>query len=573
MSGHGHSPVHYEVFSRKTPQSSWTLQMASEERAQAIATAEDMLANRHVAAVKVTKEMFDADSGEFSSLTLLTKGQPEARRTLKLAPETDSVCTGPQDFYSLHARDKIARLLEDWLRRHRVTPFELLHRPDLAERMEASGSELLHVVQKLAVVESQEGGQDLHALMRRWQALIDRAVTRLIEDGRRRLFPDVDAANWLGTIDQLHDHNERAYVLGGSIAAVLAREQRPMAKLEKLLGLARLLAEDLGGREWALQTLEIPVTEIFASRVMLADVLGADSDLGGSMAILTRMAAGREVDLIAVHDAKVARLIPPLTGVLGGYHDLIVRGCFPALSYNISRRLIAELKGPRRLKPHDALAEIETLRALALCMTAAGKEEGQRDDIKDAFFERSKMLVSTDFVESLTRGCTGAADEIDKLIWLCENVAGAMNKRQGARWLISAIGGVKFEREMRDPAVSATQRLQTLAQMQRRVRQVQLSDKDGEEACGKLGHIGGLVAADVHMVAHLLRSSAPPVQKISLLLGFATGASAPLGPVSDQARSEVMKLLRTPEVRQGLVENPQAMAALRPMLAAAGLAA
>lgn len=573
MSGRGHSQVHYEVFARKTVQSSWVLQIATEDRALAMQNAEDMLAERRFAAVRVTKEMLDAETGEFSSVNLMTKGVPEVTKKLKLAAETDSVCTSPQDLYSLHAREKISRLLEDWLKRNHVTPFELLHRPDLAEKLDAADGELLHVTQKLAIPESHETGQDLHELMRRWRALIDRSTARLINDGRRKLFPDIDPANWLATIDKLNDHSERAYVLGGAIAKLLVGDKRPAAKLDRLLVYGQLLSEDLGGREWALQVLEVPIVEIFAIRASLNDVLGHDADLGTSMAVLTRMAAGVEVDMVAKYDAKVAKLIPPLTGVLLGYHDLIVQGCFPHLGFSISRRLMQELKGPRRLKPGDPEAEIEILRSLALCMMAAGKEEHQRDDIKEAFLERSKTLVSTDFVDSLTKTATTPSEEIEKLIWLCENVAGGVNKRQASRWLLAAVGALKFERDMRDVERPASQRLAVLAHMQRRIVRSQINDKDGEDAAIKLGHIGGLIAADAHLIAHILKAPTQPLQKLQLLLTFAVGQSAPLGPVSDQAKSEAMKLLRGPEMRQVLTDQPQALATLTPLMKAAGLAA
>ena len=573
MSGRGHSQVHYEVFARKTVQSSWVLQIATEDRAVALQNAEDMLAERRVAAVRVTKEMLDPETGEFSSVNLMTKGVPEVTKKLKLAAETDSVCTSPQDLYSLHAREKISRLLEDWLRRNHVTPFELLHRPDLAEKLDASDGELLHVTQKLAIPESHESGQDLHELIRRWRGLIDRSTARLINDGRRKLFPEIDPANWLAMIDRLHDHPERAYVLGGGIAKLLTADKRPVAKLDRLLVYGQLLGEDLKSREWAMQVLEVPIVEIFAARASLNDVLGHDADLGTSMAVLTRMAAGVEVDMVAKYDAKVAKLIPPLTGVLRGYHDLIIQGCFPHLGFSISRRLMQELKGPRRLKPGDPEGEIEILRSLALCMMAAGKEEHQRDDIKEAFMERSKTLVSTDFVDSLTKTAATPAEEIEKLIWLCENVAGGVNKRQASRWLVGAIGAVKFERDMRDAERPASQRLAALAHMQRRIIRAQINDKDGEEAVAKLGHLGAMVAADVHLIAHITKAPTPPLQKLQLLLTFAVGQSAPLGPVSDQAKSEALKLLRGPDVRQALTDQPQALAALTPMMKAAGLAA
>ena len=50
--------------------------------------------------------------------------------------------------------------------RAQVTPFELMHRPDLAEVLEASGVELQHAVQKVAVPQSQATGQGVHELIR-----------------------------------------------------------------------------------------------------------------------------------------------------------------------------------------------------------------------------------------------------------------------------------------------------------------------------------------------------------------------------------------------------------------------
>ena len=567
-----HHQVHFELFSRRTPQAGWALEMASETRETVMQNAEEMLKSGR-AAVRVTKEVFDQDSGEFSSVTVFEKGISAPLKKLKLAPTTDTVCTSPHDLYTPIAREKIARLLEDWLNKQGVTPFELLHRPDLAERLEASGSELLHVVQKLSVPESHESGQDLHDLMRRWSALFDRACTRLIQDGRKKIFPALTPATCLAVVDKLHDQAERAYLFGGALSAVLADHRRPSVKLELLLTYADILAANLCGREWALQLVEMPVVEVFGSRASLNDVLGHETDLGDSMIVMTHIAAGREVALISKADARVARLMPPLDGVLGGYHDLIRAGHMPQLGFNISKRLMQELKGPRRLKPSDPEAEIETLRVLALCMTAAGRDETQRDDIKDAFIERSKKLVTADFVSSLLETSTDPANEADRLIWLCENMVGVSNKRQAARWLHQIVSAAKFERHMREGGQSAAQRLLALAQMQGRVLAASLIDQDGQEVSQKLGQIGALIATDVKLLAHILRGGSSSMQKLSMLLSFASGQSAPMGPLSEQAKAEVMRMLRDPDIRSGLSSQPHILASLKPMMQAAGVLA
>jgi hypothetical protein len=183
------------------------------------------------------------------------------------------------------------------------------------------------------------------------------------------------------------------------------------------------------------------------------------------------------------------------------------------------------------------------------------------------------MLVSADFVESLMRVADSACEEVELLIWLGENVIGGANKRQVARWLIATLGALKLERAIRDPAKPAPQRLNWLAQMQRRILAAKLPEKDSEEINAKLGHLGSQVAGDVHLVPNLARSSLPVMQKLQILLNLASGQSAPLGPVSEAAKGEAMKLLRNPDLRLGLVNNPEALAALRPMIKAAGLAA
>jgi len=570
-----HHPVHYELFARRTPQASWVLEMAGESRDAITLTAEDLLKNGR-AAVRVTKETLDPETGEYRSLTLLEKGVSAPQKKVRLPPATDTVCVSPQDLYSVHSREKISRLLEDWLRLQGVTAFELLHRPDLAERLEASGSELLHVVQKLSVPESHETGQDLHELMRRWTGLIDRACTRLIQDGRKKLFPAMTPETCPGLIDKLHDHPERAYVFGAALAETLKGQRRPSVKLEILLSYAKLITaglEDHPDRDWALQVVEMPVTEIFALRASLNDILGQDAELGDAMTVMTRMAAGREVALIARGDARVARLMPPLSGVLGGYHDLIHKGRMSHLGLHISKRLVQELKSPRRLRPNDPEGELETLRVLALCMTAAGKDEAQRDDIKEGFVERSKRLVSAEFVTSLLETAETPAEEADRLIWLCENMVGAANKRQAARWLSQIVGAAKFERHMRESHQSAAQRLLALAQMQGRVAAAALAEPDAQEINGKLGQIGSQIATDVRLLAHILRGGASAIQKFSMLLSFAAGQSAPFGPLSDQAKAEAMKMLRDPDIRLGLSSQPQVLATLKPMMQAAGMAA
>ena len=145
------SQVHYEVYIRKPGAPSWVLELASEDRARAMETAEELLSSGKASAIRVTKEILEEDSSEFKSVNILTKGDVGKADKKKKDKDAAPLCVSPADLYTIHARDVIGRLLEAWLAREKVTPFELLHRADLIEKLDAAGMDLQHAIQKIAI--------------------------------------------------------------------------------------------------------------------------------------------------------------------------------------------------------------------------------------------------------------------------------------------------------------------------------------------------------------------------------------------------------------------------------------
>src|SRR3974390_2463861 len=170
--------VHYEVFGRKKPGSGWVLEAAMEDRAGAVRMAENLIAVDGFAAVKVTKETLDEETREFASISILNLGEPETAQKKEPKKESEPLCVQPKDLYTLHARERTGRLLDGWLLRKHATPFELLHRPDLVEALEASGGDLQHAVQKISVPEAADRGFSVHELIRTYNGLIQRTVER-----------------------------------------------------------------------------------------------------------------------------------------------------------------------------------------------------------------------------------------------------------------------------------------------------------------------------------------------------------------------------------------------------------
>lgn len=567
--------VHFEVFSRRRVNAPWTLEMATEDRRAAVETAEDMLASNRAAAVKVCKETLDQETRGFKTVIILSKGAVEAVKAKKSRDGDETpLCVTPSDLYSFHARERIGRLLDGWLKRKNVTPFELLHRPDLVEDLESSGVEIQHAVQKIAIPEAQERGLSVHEVIRTFQKLIERAVERIVKDGRKNAFPEVRGTAFAAAADRLADNPERVYLLGGGVAAAIGDAATWRDKIGVIIDLAEAAPQTGPGRTLAFQVLEQPLAEVLGARGGLADLFGDDLDLGGNLAALTRLAAGREVAALSGVDPQINVQIPPLSGHAQRLAGWLQQDVFESVRAAIGRRILRELKGPRRLRPDDADGEIAILRALAMALTAAAAGKlVTPEEVEEAFVQRCKTLVAGDFVDRFLADRGGALAEAQALVWLAENMVGAANKRDAARWISASVGALRFETDLRNGADGPGTKLSVLADLARKVNQAGLNDADQAAAAGKIGEIAGLVEADARMVAALGRADAPLIQRLTALLRLASGESAPRGPAADRAKKEAVRLLREPEARAELVSDPEGLKKVQGLMQSAGLAA
>lgn len=567
-------PIHYEVYVRRTAPAAWTLLIATEDRKTALETAEEQFQAKQAVAVRVTKETLDPETMEFNSLTILNLGLPEEKSKKKPEAAARPACGSPKELYAPHARALIGRVLEDWLKRHGVTAFELLHRPDLAERLDASGVELQHAVQKVAVPESQASGQDLHGMVRHYQRLADATISQLMKAGRSGQFPSLDDLSIADVAHRLSGSADRAFIMGGVAAQALADRQGARARLDRLMDLMDGAPTEGPPRALVVSVVEQIATEMLAIRSNLADILGPSLDLGASLAALVRMVAPKEVERLIAVDPRMGLLTPTVDGPAARLGSRIAAGDFPRLSAALARFITRELSSSRRLRPSDPAGEIDILRTLAMALTSASGRLLTLEEVQNAFVDRSRSLVTPDFVASYVQSCATVLAEAEHLTRLCENVTGAANKRAAARWLSGCVKSVRLEAELRQSTPggpNASQKLLTLARLQRSVRAVQLGEIDEREIAASIGTLGGTLEADAGLISQIARASAAVTQKLGVLLRMAAGETAPLGPAADRARAEALRMLRASEVKDALSVEPEASAALNALMPAAGI--
>lgn len=572
-------PVHYEIYIRRTPPDDWSLSQAMEDRRRAMETAEDLMRDRQAVAVRVTKETMDPETMEFASVVVLTRGAPELKRKRPAPVEPRGpACRGVQDLYAPHARETIGRILEDWLGRQGATAFELLHRPDLAERLEASGVELQHAIQKVAVPEAQAvPGQSVHELMRHYQRLAEQGIERLLKAGRSRTFVDLETRSVADLAHSLTGAADRAFLMGGAVAGSLRGLTGARARLERLMDICDRAPIDGPPRALVFVAVEQILCELLGSRAGLAQILGPGLDQGSSLAAAVRMVAPREVGAILAHDPRLTLLVPPVEGPPARLGERLAAGEFPLLAAALARMVLRELMSQRRLRPGDAVGEIDILRALATALTATAGRLLTLEEVQTAFIERSRSLVAADFVAAYVADCTSVLAEAERLTRLCENVTGGANKRAAARWLDACVASLRFETELRGRLTTEVappgQRLLSLVILQRSVRNAGLPERETQAIVDALGLVGGAVEADARLTMQIARAPAPIPQKLAALLRLAAAETGPTGPVAERARAEALRLLRAPDTRAALGAEPQAVLTLRPLMQAVGLAA
>jgi hypothetical protein len=229
----------------------------------------------------------------------------------------------------------------------------------------------------------------------------------------------------------------------------------------------------------------------------------------------------------------------------------------------LARRVLAELNGPRRLRPSDAQGEIVILRALAMVLTLFAGKLAPPEDVHAAFVKRSAALVSSDFVEAYIAGSGDSIAEMYAMIRLGENVVGATNKRAVGRCIAATVGALRFETELSTGPAAPEVKLAALADLQRQLDRIGLPEFDSAYILHKLGDVGGLVEAEAHYIASLVKPPQSRLLSLATLCKMARGESAPLGPVTTRTKAEMQKLLRDPAIRAELAGAPDILTAVR----------
>ncbi len=144
-------------------------------------------------------------------------------------------CFKPDDLYSYHARATIARLLPDFLARNKVTVTELLHRADLLERLEATGTLYQHAIQKVAVAQAASTQAGVQQIVKSLNELTTKALSSRLSRPARRKIPRSPARAIRHAGGKARRQGDGAYLFNGALARHLKDTKSWDEKVFRLL--------------------------------------------------------------------------------------------------------------------------------------------------------------------------------------------------------------------------------------------------------------------------------------------------------------------------------------------------
>jgi hypothetical protein len=541
-----HKDVHFEVFRRQSAKDAWVLHEVATVREKALAAAAELIASKQANGVKVVRETYDGETGDYSSLSIFEDGHtklaldPAAEELPSAAP-----CFRPEDLYTRHARATLTRLLRSYLTRHKLTTIELIHRADCLEKLESSGTTFQHAVQKIAVAQAASSGKPVQQIIKALNELATKAVGRVHRDSRRGHFPTVKNGGFGALADKLASTTDGIYVFNAALARHLAPCTSWDEKLVALLAITSEAPDSGPGRALLLDAVDNVAAEILGSSAALHELLGERENLGQALMILVHLFLGILSEEEAQRDV-LTLLAEHFTG-----------DGMPNARGAIASRIIAELKSTKRLCPQSRLDELRMLRKIANTLSLGGARHLSQETLIAGFTLRSRRLIAAEAIADYLADVSTPDDKLDRLLRVEEGITGGENKRHLGSAVQQIVSTPAFETYFVDNSSPAMARLRRLAELQARVQRSHFPDHQRQGFADRLDQIAQDVESRGRVLKSLLDNNAGPAARALAILKLCAGNVLTEG-LSVKARELVLANLAQPGFLAGYIAQAKA---------------
>lgn len=505
------------------------------ERDSALNFATALMAEERATGVKVVKETYNDDTGDYLSLKIFETGHNQ----VKTVPAQEDVphalpCFKPDDLYSYHARATITRLITEFLSRNKITITELSHRADMLEKLEATGTLLQHAIQKVAVAQAASTTTPVAQIIKSLNELTTKAFNKVYRDERRNYFRTV-AANGFGPLAlELVSESDGAYQFNGAIAKYLKDAKGWDEKVLRLIALMNEAPAEGPARSLLLAAVDTITAEILAGSAALHELIGAKADLGEALMSLVQLFLGAAPDIGSEG-----------SGLISLTHRFAADE-LPESRTAIANRIMAEFKSAKRLCPNSLEEEFKSLRRIANRLVLGIGKYLSHESLISAFTLRSKRLVTHETLGEHMADATTPDEKLERLLFVEENIIGAENKRLLATFVIPIITASNFEFHFTQGKAPVLVRLQRLAGLQARVRRSGFQENQRQEMSELLDKLACMVETKAKLFESIDAKSPNHVEKAITILKLCSSGVLTEGRLSAQARELILNYLGKP---------------------------
>lgn len=526
--------IHYEIFSRLGAKGGWRLHDVLSQREAALSVARGLMENDQATGVKVVKETYNSETGEYLSLKILEDGHTQ----MKVEPAAEDAphalpCFKPDDLYSYHARTTMARLLSDYLARRKLTVTELIHRADALEMLEATGTLYQHAIQKVAVAQAASTSVPVQQIVKSLNELATNAIHQVYRDARAQRFPVTQAGQFALLASKLCKQGDARYVLNGALAQFLAGDSGWDDKLAKLLGLLDELPQDDAPRQLMLSVLDALVAEILHGSAALHELMGTQENLGESLLALVELFIGKQTAM------RTRRGVEMLA-------ERFAKDELPDARSAIASRILAELKSVKRLCPDGVVEELKMLRRIANQLVLAQGKYLAHEDIIAAFTLRSRRVISHEVIGDYLSDAASPDERLERLCQIEEHIIGQENKRNLGAFVMPVLQSAHFENHFLRSSIPPMQRLARLTELQLRVRRSAFQDIQRREIGEALDRIACQIEAHIKLFETVQSKSPEACERVNALLRLFSGKVLTEGHMAGRARAMILSCIEVP---------------------------
>ena len=542
--------THFELFLRRTPKADWKLVEALPDRSAALVKAHGLLKAYPTGGIRVVKEVHDQTVGDYNSVVVARIGRcddPKKSSRGDRALVSGTPCHSPSDLFGVNARKTILELMPQYLARHRLLPAELVLRPDVVQRLEASGTELTQAIQRVAIARA-DGDDNLHQLVRQHLDLVERAINKLLADVKKKVLRPFDPETWKAQITEAAKRGERDYAFNFTLVDRLRTATNWDTKLSALLDIWEE-AEDLPDEERGF--LQRHVTDLFeewlASPGAISSLCKNAPHTGGAIEQLIDIIEGK---------------LPPGKEPAARLSEAMAQGVFDGARKTLLRRALTDIGHAKRLVPDCLTEEFNLLKRIGDRLVRLVSPQEQLELVQ-AFEERSLRLMSLDTLEAHLDPLA-AIDRPGAILSLSDNLAGETAKGRLCAFLRGEISHARFERAVLSGSTPPIETLKRLADLQTNLLKARLPENDRIHGAEDISGLAGRLATMSGVFARVANNPAKPIEAAAGLLQL--GKAMPRGSCAQLALNEALKLCRSSQMEQAFAHRPEARPAIKSLI-------